>query len=122
MRKDLRDYKVNGCQFAYLFDCIHSDEVELTTDKKKVDYFFGCFQKEFDDEYNRRMYPNLQDRIAQYLQGLPSCIGIAYTYHDILEVKKEWGGSIICDDDRFISRWFSILAFRLIQMREYFNN
>ena len=120
MRKDLRDYKVSGCQFAYLFDCIHSDEVELTTDKEKVNYFFECFRKEFNDEYHRRMYPNLQDRIAQYLQGLPSCIGIAYTYHDILEVKKEWG--VICDDEKFISRFFSVLAFRLMQMREYFNN
>lgn len=120
MRKDLRDYKVNGCEFAYLFDCIHSDEVELTTDKEKVDYFFECFRNEFNDEYHRRMYPYLQDRIAQYLQGLPSCIGVAYTYHDILEVKKEWG--VICDDARFIEKWFSVLAFRLIQMWRYFND
>ena len=120
MRKDLRDYKVNGREFAYLFDCIHSDEVELTTDKEKVDYFFECFRKEFNNGYYRRMYPNLQDRIAQYLQGLPSCIGIAYTYHDILKLKKEWG--VICDDTRFIEKWFSVLASRLIQMWRYFND
>ena len=40
--------------------------------------FFGHFNEEFNTDYEVHRYPYLADRVAAYLQGLPSCIGIAF--------------------------------------------
>lgn len=125
MKKDLRDYKVNGVQYAYVLDCIHSDDVELSTDKDRIEYFFRQFSIEGDMDYKRRMYPNEQERIAQYLRGLPSCCSIAYANYDIVQIGKSWG--YILDTERkeneFCERWFNVMALRLMQTRDrYMNN
>lgn len=120
MKKDLRDYKVNGVQYAYVLDCIQSDEVELTTDKERIEYFFRMFSIEGDCEYKRKMCPNEQERIAQYLRGLPSCCRIAFTDYNIKEVGKSWGYAL--DTERkaneFCERWWSVIASRLMQIRD----
>lgn len=123
--KDLRDYKANGYQYAYILDCINSEDVELTTDKQRIEYFFRMFSVEGDCEYKRRMYPNEQERIEQYLRGLPSCCGIAYENHVIIEIGRSWGCSLDTErkEDEFCERWFSVMAFRLMQIRDrYINN
>lgn len=43
MKKDLREYKNVGVQFAYVLDCIYSDEVDLTTDRERIEYFFRMY-------------------------------------------------------------------------------
>lgn len=117
---NIRDYKKVGVQFAYILDCIHSDEVKLTTDKERIEYFFRMFSMEGDCDYKRRVYPNEQERIAQYLQGLPSCCGVAYTYHDITALGESWGYDL--DTERkaneFCERWWSVIALRLMQIRD----
>lgn len=125
MKKNIRDYKVNGKQFAYVLDAICVYDYEGTeleaTDKECVKYFFDCFESEFNFEYNRRRYPNLQNRINEYLKGLPSCIRIAFENYKIAEIGKSWG---YCKNERkeaqFIENWFSVIAFRLIQLKRYF--
>lgn len=120
MKKDLRAYKKVGVQFAYVLDCIQSDEVELTTDKERIEYFFRMFSIEGDYENKRKLYPNEQERIAQYLRGLPSCCGIAFSNHNIMEIGKSWGYGL--DTERkaneFCERWWSVIALRLIQIRD----
>lgn len=118
--KDLREYKVNGVQYAYVLDCIQSDEVELTTDKERIEYFFHMFSVEGDCEYKRKMYPNERDRIAQYLRGLPSCCRIAFANHNIKEVGKSWGYALNTEHkaNEFCERWWSVIALRLMQIRD----
>jgi hypothetical protein len=58
MKKDLRAYKKVGVQFAYVLDCIYSDEVELRTDKERIEHFFRMYGIEWDCDYRRRIYPN----------------------------------------------------------------
>lgn len=119
--RDIRENKRFGVQFAYLLDLIQSEDKELTTDKEKVEYFFSCFDKEHNDEFYRRAIPNEQKRIADYLQGLPSCCSVDYWNNDIIAIGKSWG---FCQDDtksmQFVNNWFNVLAFRLIQLREKF--
>lgn len=125
MEKNIRNYSRNGNQFAYVLDaiCVHDyDGNELeATDKERVKYFFEKFECEFNYAYNKRIYPNMQDRIAQYLQGLPPCISVAFTYADISNIGKSWG---YCQTERkeaqFIENWFSVIALRLIQLKRYF--
>lgn len=121
---NIRDYKKVGVQYAYVLDCIHSDEVELTTDKERIEYFFRMFGMEGDCDYKRRMYPNEQERIAQYLQGLPSCCSVAYTYHDIIALGESWGYDLATERlaNNFCERWFNIIALRLMQIRDRYIN
>lgn len=122
MKKNVREYKNLGVQFAYVLDCIYNDEKDNMCDKEAINYFFECFNKEYNNNYNKRLYPNLQERISQYIQGLPTCIGIAFTDYDIEQVGKTWG---YCQTEKqkenFINNWFSVIAFRLIQLKEKLN-
>lgn len=122
MKKNVREYKNVGVQFGYVLDCIYNEDNENMTDKEVVNYFFDCFNKEYNDAYYRRLYPNLQERISQYIQGLPTCISIAFTDYDIINIGKTWG---YCKTEpqtsKFVNNWFDVIALRLIQLREKLN-
>lgn len=91
MKKNVREHKNAGVQFAYVLDCIYNDEKDNMSDKEAVNYFFECFNKEYNNNYNKRLYPDLQERISQYIQVLPACISIAFTDYDIINTGKTWG-------------------------------
>lgn len=122
MKKNVRNYKNVGVQFAYVLDCIYNENNENMSDKEAIDYFFVCFNEEYNYNYNKWLYPNLQKRISEYIQGLPNCFCIAFANYDIEQVGKSWG---YCQTERqreyFINNWFSIIAWRLIQLKEKLN-
>lgn len=122
MKKDIRDYKNVGIQYAYILDSIEQETSVVLTGKEKVVYFFNCFDKEYNYDYNKCSYPNLQERITSYLRGLPSCIGIAFIDYNIAEIGKLWG---YCKTDKqaakFVDNWFDTIAFRLIQLAKYYD-
>lgn len=122
--KDLRLNKRYGVQFEYLFDCINTEQIgENATDKEKIDFVFKTFEDEYGNSYNKRIYQNECERLAQYLRGLPSCVNIAFTNYDIIQIGKSWG---LCKtskaEDNFVENWFDVCAFRLIQMRDMLND
>ena len=122
MKKNVREYKNVGVQFAYVLDCIYNDEKDNMSDKEAINYFFECFNEEYNYDYNKRLYPNLQKRISEYIQGLPTCFGIAFTRYDIEQIGKSWG---YCKTEpqtlKFVNNWFDAIAFRLIQLKEKLN-
>lgn len=126
MKKNIRDYKVNGKQFAYVLDAINVTGYEgnemKATDEERIKYFFSTYNNEYNKDYNKRLYPNSIERLTNYLQGLPSCINIAFTYYDITLIGKNWG---YCknerETERFINSWFKEIAFKLFQLKQYFN-
>lgn len=124
MRKNIRDYKNVGVQYAYVLDCVYSDIVDVDTlsDKEKVELFFETFDVEFNDGYNKHIYPNTRVRLANWIQGLPTVLGIAFSDYDIIEIGKFWG---YCKTDKqaakFVDAWFDTIAFRLIQLAKYYN-
>lgn len=123
MKKEIRDYKNVGVQYGYILDAIeHENDSVVLTDKEKVAYFFDCFYKEFNDYNNQKRYPSTQTRIAEYLKGLPSCIGIAFSDYEIEQIGISWGnckeGS---NNSRFVDNWWDIIAFRLLKLKEYYN-
>jgi hypothetical protein len=124
MKKDLRAYKKVGVQFAYVLDCIYSDEVELRTDKERIEHFFRMYGIEWDCDYRRMIYPNEQDRIEQYVRGLPSCFRVAYANYAIIALGRSWGYALDTErkENEFVERWFSVIAFRLIQIRDRYMN
>lgn len=122
--KDLRLNKRYGVQFEYLFDCIDTEQIgESATDKEKINFVFKTFEDEYGNPYNNRIYPNECERLALYLRGLPSCVNIAFTNYDIIQIGKSWG---LCKTSKaeanFVENWFDVCAFRLIQMRDMLND
>lgn len=123
MKKEIRDYKNVSVQYAYILEAIeHENNSVVLTDKEKVAYFFDCFYKEFNDYNNQSIYPNSQRRISEYLRGLPSCIGIAFSDYEISMLGKSWG---YCKTDKqtakFVDGWFDTIAYRLLKLKEYYN-
>ena len=118
--KDLRLNKCFGVQFAYLFDCIYSDEfdVDQMNDREKIEYVFKKFEAEHGGEYCKKTFPNEQRRLADWLCGLPTACHVECCDYNIAQIGKSWG---LCKTERkaaeFVSNWFSVLALRLIQMR-----
>lgn len=114
----------NGMQLVYVLDCIKNsskavDEgLTFESDADALNFFFDTFNKEFNDRYNKRRYPNLQARIGEYLQGLPSCMAVDYWNDDIIKLGLSWG---VLDQpegrkaDKFCNDWFNVLGLRILQ-------
>lgn len=104
-------------QFAYVLDCIKSDERELAN-SERIAYFFERFNDEFNCRGAEIEYPNEQDRIAQYLRGLP--FDFAYMNADILKIGESWGFDLSTERaaDNFCGTWFDRLAALILQLRK----
>jgi hypothetical protein len=112
-----------GVQCCYILDaiknssCVNDENIVIRNDKEAVELFAKYFNEEFNYSYNKKRYPILQNRIAQYLRGLPSVCSVAYSDYDIKQIGKSWG---FCQSekeaDEFVENWWSILAFRILQL------
>lgn len=71
----------------YVLDCIHSDDVDVDalSDKEKIQFLLDTFDKEYNTGWEKRNFPELQKRIANWLQRLPSTIGIVFSDYDIVQ-------------------------------------
>ena len=114
----------NGDQLVYVIDCIKessraTDEgKEFKTDAEALQFFFDCFEQEFNFQYNKRQWPNLAERIGEYLKGLPSCCNIDYTDYSILLLGVKWGVLSSTDDkkaNKFLENFFSVCGVRILQ-------
>lgn len=121
--KDVRLDKRFGVQFAYILDCINVEDengnyIENVDDRKKIEYVFQGFSS-YDSPSERKRIPNLQARIADWLRGLPSEVKIAFADYEIESVGKSWG---FCktpkQTEKFVENWWSVIAFRLLQLRD----
>lgn len=109
---------------VFLLDSIEIEEKENATDKEKINYFFDCYNREFNHEYNKKRYLNEQERIKNYLQGLPSCINIPFYNWDILELYKELNGIKTLSskkEDSILKYYWDKIAFTLIQLKRKYN-
>jgi hypothetical protein len=117
----------NGVQFVYILDCIKNcsraidEELTFATDFDALQFFFSCFDKEYNFEYNKKRLPNLAERIGDYLQGLPSCCNIDYWDDEILNLGISWGVLKSKEGrkaEEFIFNFFRVCGVRLIQAGE----
>ena len=90
----------NGADFDNIRDCLA--------------YAIKRYNSEFNNcHYNRSKFPRNQDRLADYLQGLP--FHFAFNNHDILCVYKELH-SESCEESKkqaIIDGWWQHLAIML---------
>lgn len=117
-----------GVQCVYILDCIknsscvNDENIEIMSDKEALELFVKYFKEEFNYSYNKKRYPILQNRIEQYLRGLPSVCNVAYSDYNIEQIGKSWG---YCGTERkaaeFVNNWWSVLAFRIVQLADIFD-
>ena len=114
----------NGVQLVYVLDCIKnssraSDEgKEFANDAEVLKYFFNIFNEEFNYQYNKRLFPNLAERIGEWLRGLPSCCNIDFKSYNILMLGVKWGILNSTDDkkaDKFLENFYNKCGIRILQ-------
>ena len=79
MRTNTRKYLSN--LDTYIYECIDTDNEQMSL-LDKVNYFMSEFDRVANHEYNLRKFPNIIDRMDDYMQGLP--FSFPFYYHDIL--------------------------------------
>jgi len=74
---------------SYILESIDGTDYEVKTETKeqKMQFLFDCFESEYNHAYNKRRYPNLQIRLANWLSGL-SCINLPFYGDDIIKLAK----------------------------------
>ena len=104
----------------YILDSIDGTEYDIKTETEKLEFLFDCFEVEFNYKNNKLRYPNLQDRFANWLQGLPSAINIPHQYNKILELSKNLlevdnlGEEL---ENKIIDNYWSFMAFHIIKLK-----
>lgn len=108
-------------QYDYILRCIGSDDRQLTTPEEKLQHFVDSFHRQYDNKTRREIWPNLQERISEFLKGLPSCCSIAFGNWHIGNIGEEWG-IVKTEKQRkfFVENWWSAIAFRIIQLCEHY--
>ena len=121
--KDPRQLKKRGAWYSYVLDGIDdsssANDLNITfeDDKSRIKFFLDTFDEEYNYENNKRLYPSLRMRISEYLQGLPECIDIHYTYSDIIRISKEFEGyKSGAKESYYCNNWFKILADCILQL------
>lgn len=108
-------------QYDYILKCISSEDEVLVTPEDKLRFFVGKFHIEYDNEERRKLWPNRQERIAQYLRTLPYCCCVAFGTWHIGNIGENWG--IVKNEKqktRFVNNWFSYIAYRIMQMCDHY--
>lgn len=100
----------------YILSCIDYEG----TNAEKLIYVLECFKNEYDCEYNRKVFPNVQRRLSEWLQGLPSAFSVEYHYCDILVLSRAWGyireNATEVEEDRICANWFNFISSKFFQL------
>lgn len=75
----------------YIIDTINNNDESLETAKEKMQFFVERHETGFNCTYYKRLYPNLRDRIAEYLSGISAHCLFAFSIYDIDILCEKWG-------------------------------
>lgn len=107
--------------FAYLLTTI-SEEFEGTT-AERLQQVCEAFDKEYNYPDNKKRYPGLQNRFAEWLMGLPNALNVEYRHHAILELAKSWGSipqnATEKQEDKILGNWFNLAAIKFFQLCKF---
>lgn len=108
----------------WYFDSV--ENFENLSDKERLNIVMSELRKHSDHEYNKRRIPNNQERLADHLQGMPSCIDIPTKYYRILKDVANLHNVKIEDmpeklQDTIISNFHNRIAYALIKLETKLN-
>ena len=102
--------------FNYILGCIEHEG----TNEEKLKEVLNAFNSEFNFEQNKRRYPNLQNRFAEWLQGAQSSFEVEYWNEGIIKLAKEWQ-SIPQDatekqEQKILDNYYNFMACKFFQL------
>lgn len=94
------------------------------TEVEKLQAFLNIFDSEYNHHTNKRLFPNLQNRLAEYLKGAPSCFDAPICYAEI----KQWAvklGSLSPDysekeGNKICANYFNFVSYHLLKLADKF--
>lgn len=110
----------------YVLSCINTEYYgfEAKTNKKKVQFIVDCFNKEFNYLYNKKRYPNLINRLGEWLQGLPGVFDVEFYNEDIINLGLKFGflksGKTKGKEYEFTDEWFDLCAASFFEVAKEF--
>lgn len=113
--------------FDYLLNCIPDSERILNeygqncpTDTDRINFVLRDFERVANHPYNLRMFPNLQDRFADWLRGAPGVLSIDFANYTIEQLCIKWGVLSESDTERrkeqIVSNWFNYMANKFFKL------
>ena len=93
--------------------------MEIKSDREAIELFFNAFEEQWNCESEKRRCPNLQERIAEWLQGLPDvCSGIDYWHDEMIALGIKWG--VLKERggrkaEKFKENFYKVIAARALQ-------
>ena len=98
----------------YILNAISTEGYDTKLDG--IAFFLDCFKKEYHTNNKKLSY---QDKISDYLQGLPSCLNIDFYYCDIIERVKELHEDTNMNvTEKIYLNWFNHLAFHIVKLSQ----
>ncbi len=106
---------------SYVLGCLDTETEDgntLATEKERIQNVASAFIAEFNYEANRRRYPNRQERVSQWIMGIPSTLTVEIWNSGIIELGSRFGYKLETEkkQDAFLDKWFLLVAFKLLQI------
>ena len=116
------NYPKNQPYFAYLVGQVtpedYDTERDTTTPTGRIAFVFDCFYSEYYTEGQ-----NVQESLAAWLGGLPSCISLPCYNGDILELVESMDSEPKkrTEDQEYaiLSNYYSFMAAKLLQLQRW---
>ena len=102
----------------FLFEHLNDIDSPKETDTEVADYSKGRFEGE--TRYDKRKFNNTQERLADWLRGLP--FQLPYWDEDIINLAKSWG-TLAADatekqEQRIVDNYYSFMAYQILKYWE----
>lgn len=121
MKKNPRDYEVNGKMYAYILDSISSDDVDVESmsDRERIEFALDTFYTEKFKGDRRKM--SALELLTDWIAGLCFTMNVAYMNYDIANIGKDWG---YCRTDartsQFVHTWFERIANGILRLAKIY--
>lgn len=115
LRTNTKEYDER--MYKYIMDSIDFDHLPTDTDKEKMHSLLSEFERVANYPYNFQRLPNIQERLADYLQGLP--IGLEYDNYNILELAKKLHDVkelTEAQEDNILASYWMHIAFKILSI------
>ena len=125
LRTNSKKY-LNNIQ-TYLIDAVNTEDytyLKTVIPAEKIAFVMSCYNLEYNHAYNVKMYPNEQNRFANWLSGLPSVLNIPFYPSGILELSKELQEVETYDQktkDKICDNYFNFMAYHILKLNQKLN-
>src|SRR5574343_1718506 len=67
----------------YILECMNFEGYDMQPTAANV---FKVYREEYDNEHNRKRYPNNQKRFCEWLKGMPTVFSVEMCYEEVREI------------------------------------